>query len=289
MDHSQQHWVPSSYLRAWCDPDAPPLHEPYVWRFPKNGGEGRRKAPDNLFRESEFYTLHLPDGQRDLSLEHGLADLEDQFSRIRREYISTREPLSAVDKHWFCAFVAAMHFRTRVQRDALRQQWGHAARIAENMKEALQRMTPEERQRHRPPRLSEPAGESLTIDDARKLADKSLQHMLPTIVKEDLPVLAQMNLAIFTTEDDPGFTTSDHPCVWFDPEGGRRPAALRSRTIEVFMPVSPDSLALLSWSDLSGYRPAELDRVDEANRFQQRACAEYFIVRRNATKPVWFT
>jgi len=29
--------------------------------------------------------------------------------------------------------------------------------------------------------------------------------------------------------------------------------------------------------------------VDNANRFQQIACDEYFVVRRNTTKPVWFT
>ena len=121
-----------------------------------------------------------------------------------------------------------------------------------------------------------------------KLADQPIQRMLPTIIEEHLPVLARMNLVIFTTEDDIGFVTSDHPCVWFDPRGGRRPPMLQSRTIEVSMPVSPNSLALLCWEDFPNYRNMSLLEVDTANRSQQMACDEYFVVRRNATKPVWF-
>src|SRR5437868_4105784 len=126
MDHGKQHWVPSSYLEPWCDPDRPPYHAPYIWRYPKAGGEGQRKAPHNIFAETDFYTLHLPNGQRDLSLEHGLATLEERFCRIRKERIYNREKLSTEEKVWFGAFIAAMHFRTRAQRDAFRQQWGHA-------------------------------------------------------------------------------------------------------------------------------------------------------------------
>jgi len=64
---------------------------------------------------------------------------------------------------------------------------------------------------------------------------------------------------------------------------------LESRTIEVFMPVSANSLALLCYEDLPNYKKMSLQEVDNANRFQQMACDEYFVVRRNATKPVWFT
>ena len=129
----------------------------------------------------------------------------------------------------------------------------------------------------------------MTISDVKKLADQPIQSMLPTIIEEDLPVLARMNLVTFTTEDDIGFLTSDHPCVWFDLRGGRRPPTLKSRTIEVLMPVSPNSLALLCWEDFPNYKNMSLREVDNANRFQQMACDEYFVVRRNATKPVWFT
>ena len=37
MEHKKQHWVPESYLTAWCDPGTPADQEPYVWRFSKDG------------------------------------------------------------------------------------------------------------------------------------------------------------------------------------------------------------------------------------------------------------
>jgi hypothetical protein len=277
-------------LEAWCDPDLPPGYAPYLWRFPKDGGNGQRKAPHNIFAETDFYTIHLPDGQRDLSLEHGLGTLEENFCRIRKTRIDSREPLSTEEKAWFCAFIAAMHFRTRAQRNAFRQQWGRVLKMAEDLQQTLDAMTPEQLQQHRPPTsLGETRGPSLTIDGVKKLADQPIQHMLASIIEEDLPVLARMNLVIFTTEDDIGFVTSDHPGVWFDPRGGRRPPMLQSRTIEVSMPVSPNSLALLCWEDFPNYKDMSLLEVDDANRLQQIGCDEYFVVRRNATKPAWFT
>jgi hypothetical protein len=129
------------------------------------------------------------------------------------------------------------------------------------------------------------------MDDVRRLADKPIQHMLPAIVRQDLPVLSRMNLTIFTTEDDVGFVSSDNPCAWLDPEGPRRrPPSLQSKTIEVLMPVSLRRLALLSWADdLPSYQAAGPLQVDEANRLQQMWCEQYIVVRRDKVKPVWFT
>ncbi len=183
-----------------------------------------------------------------------------------------------------------MHFRTRAQRSAFQRQWGHAYRVAEDLQRNLDAMTPKQRREYRPPRsLSETGEPSLTIHDVKILANKPLQHMLLPTIKADLPVLTQMNLCIFTTEDDVGFITSDHPCVWYNPSGGRRPASLHARAIEVTMPISPNSLALLCWEDLPEYASLTLSGVDGANALRQRACEEYLVARRNATKSAWFT
>jgi hypothetical protein len=290
MDRGKQHWVPRSYLAAWCDPDTPANHDPYVWLLPKEGGTGRRKAPENAFAETDFYTVHLLDGRRDLSLEQGLGTLEDRFCRIRNARIANREPLNNEERVWLCAFIAAMHARTRAQRNALQQQWSHALTVAEDLQQALDRMSPAQRRQHRPPTvIGETTGPSLTIDDVRKLADRPIQHMLHTIIEEELPVLARMNLVIFTTHDEIGFVTSDHPCARFDPERRRRPPNLESPSIEVTMPISPNSLALLCWSDLPPYKEMSPFEVDNANRLQQMICEESLVVRRNVTKPVWFT
>jgi hypothetical protein len=183
-----------------------------------------------------------------------------------------------------------MRFRTRAQRNAFRRQWGHALTVATDLQQALDAMTPEQRRHHRPARfLGETTGPALRIDDVKKLFDQPIQQMFVTIIQETLPVLARMNLVIFTTDDDIGFNTSDHPYVWFDPDGGRRRPALQSRSIEVTMPVSPNSLALMCWESLPNYKDMTPFEVDQANRLQQMACDEHFVVRRNAAKDVWFT
>jgi len=128
----------------------------------------------------------------------------------------------------------------------------------------------------------------LTIEEVRELSKRPLQQMLPDIIEKDLPVLARMNLVIFTTEDDVGFITSDHPCVWFDERARRGPLSLGSRTIEVSMPISPRSLALLCWEDLPSYKSVSLAELDNDNRLQQANCDEYFVVRRNTSRPEWF-
>jgi hypothetical protein len=75
----KQHWVPRSYLEAWCDPETPDDHDPYVWRFGKDDREDRRKAPHNIFAETDFYTIRMPEGGKDLTLERGLSTLESEF------------------------------------------------------------------------------------------------------------------------------------------------------------------------------------------------------------------
>ena len=54
------------------------------------------------------------------------------------------------------------------------------------------------------------------------------------------------------------------------------------------MPISPRSLALLSWQDFPPYQQASVGALDNANRTQQIACEEYLIVKRNLVKSEWF-
>ena len=40
MKNKKQHFVPRTYLKAWCDPNVPAKHEPYVWIFQRDSREG---------------------------------------------------------------------------------------------------------------------------------------------------------------------------------------------------------------------------------------------------------
>ena len=117
--HKKQHFVPQCYLRAWCDPDTPDGHEPYVWRFAKDGTDARRKAPENIFHETDLYTITMPDGERDLRLEQGLSQLEGEFVKIRDSILAREQPFEARDHSILCAFIAATRARTPTNRDHL--------------------------------------------------------------------------------------------------------------------------------------------------------------------------
>jgi hypothetical protein len=153
-------------------------------------------------------------------------------------------------------------------------------------------MSPAELLRHRPlrPLPGDESKASITIEDARVRSEEPLQHMLMQIIEEDLPVLLRMTLTFFTTDDPTGFITSDHPCLWFDPDKPRgRMTTLQSPTVEVTMPVAPNTLLVQCWEEFSDYFPIATPLVDDANLMRRRGCDEYLIVCRNETKPVWFT
>jgi hypothetical protein len=97
VENVKQHWVPQSYLSAWCDPASSEKKKCPVWVFPKEGGVGRPEVPKNIFWEREMYTIHLPNGERDLTLEHGLSSLEDDFARLRRDKLEPRLALAPAD------------------------------------------------------------------------------------------------------------------------------------------------------------------------------------------------
>jgi hypothetical protein len=64
VKHKNQHTVPQSNLKAWCDPNCPEGHEPYIWIGDKAGAGARKKAPAKVFTEKAFYTIRLVDGER---------------------------------------------------------------------------------------------------------------------------------------------------------------------------------------------------------------------------------
>jgi hypothetical protein len=290
-EHSKQHFIPRSYLAAWCDPATPEDQEPYVWRFPKDGGEGKRKAPHKLFTETEMYTLHAPDGSRDLRLEHGLADLEDAFARVRAEKISHRLPLTAADEFVVYAFIAAMHSRTPKQRDHWKEQWQGILDDMKSMRDQVRKMTPAQR-KNIPPSIGS-GGPSMGIEEVEQLATNPVPVLLISGMQQLLPGLMQFNLAILTTGVEAEFITSDAPCAWFDPEVHRRPFPYNSiglmyPTVEITLPLGPGELGFLSRKDLSGYVPIPGAIVDDLNRRTRAYAHEYFVTSKNEVKDIWF-
>lgn len=296
MSHKKQHWIPQSYLSAWCDPNTPKGQEPYVWRFSKDGGAVQKKAPKNIFWETDMYTIRQPDAQRDLVLEHGLSELESSFVRIRREKLASRLELEPEERLLVQFFVAAMEARTASQRDHQRDQWGNVLRVADDLAEKMAQASPEERERFAAIQpISSDIADSLSHEQVRELAKNPLQQaMFPRILGQ-IRHFAQMHMAIIETGTQPGFITSDAPCVWFDPEAYKRPPFYQTlglvyRTIEITLPISPEQVIVISWhKELEGYKQAENELVVEGiNRRTRFHCKEYFIVNQSMTREIWF-
>ena len=130
--------------------------------------------------------------------------------------------------------------------------------------------------------------------EVRQAADQPMQSELIPTIPILTNLLVRMRLTILFTASEPGFITSDTPCVWFDPELYKLPSLLRSpglgsKTIQVTMPISPNFLVLYTHYDKGGYVEVNDEFfVDDLNRRTRFYCDEYFVVRNNIKKDIWF-
>lgn len=244
--HKSQHYVPKSYLSACCDPNTPKNETPYVWTFARDGGVGRKKAPANLFTETDMYTIPLPDGGRDLRIEHGLSQLEKGLNQLRKNFIDKQRQLPTPRFVRLIAFIAAMHSRTKSFRDHHRKQWQRVLDIGDDMLASMATKSPEERARIARTFLPG-SGKTMSTDDVKNIMDMPVQLMLAPRLSTEVPILSQMVMTIYCTINSPGFITSDNPVVWFDPESENRPLmyqapALMHKSLEITMPLSPRHL-----------------------------------------------
>lgn len=247
--HKHQHYVPKGYLSAWTDPDTPVHMTPFVWTFPRAGGEGKAKSPGKLFTETDMYTIPRPDGGRDLRIEHGLNQLETGLIMLREQFIERQRQIPEPRFLKFIAFIAAMHGRTPGFRNHQKEQWGKVLEKLTDAERSVAKMSPEQRKRTAGASLSG-SGPKMYREDVERLANYPVQSLLSSVLRAEVPILSQMVMTIYWTDERPGFITSDEPVVWFDPEGINRPPlyrgpALMYETVEITMPLSPRHLIAL--------------------------------------------
>jgi hypothetical protein len=125
------------------------------------------------------------------------------------------------------------------------------------------------------------------------MAEQPIQTLLAPQIKSQLPHLVRMDYVIMECSTEPGFITSDNPCVWWDPEAYKRPPIWRSPglatpTLEISMPLSPRQRIILNWKGVRGYVTVPERLVDDANRFTRAACTEHFVSNSSSTNPIWF-
>lgn len=296
--NKSQHFIPRSYLAGWVDRDGPPNHTPAVWLFPKDGGVGRKKAPRNIFAETDMYTIPMPDGGRDLRIERGLSYLEKGIPDLIENFVARRRQLPEHRFVRLIAFIAAMHGRTRRFRDHQREQWGNILSMGEEVSRQYQDASPE--QRKRMTSMSLPStGPKMDLDDVRRLVEMPIQMMMSSLLSAEVPILSQMQMTIYCTDDPTGFITSDDPVVWFDPEAPKRPpmfqgAALMYDSVEITMPLSPRHLVSIAHApDMSlGIKPVEYadawpQTVLAMNRRTVFYAEQSVVVSRDEYNPAW--
>jgi hypothetical protein len=294
--YSKQHFIPQCYTKPWCDPASfGPRISPYVWQFDRAGANSRRKAPANLFTETDIYTIEGVDGERDLRLEHGFQELEDKFTRIRNSRFGRNEWPDDEQMDWVIAFVATAHGRTVDFRDFHQEQWGNIRHRMEAMQTALDNASPEQQKAFRRMEpFTDSKSKGMSIEDVRRIEERPIHELLAPTLHNVLPIYARMYKAILCTDDPIGFVTTDSPVTWYNPEAYKLPPLYRNpglarRTIEVTLPISPSQCLLITHNpEQSGYFKVDQDTLDMLNRRHIAFCYESFIVRKNEVRPNWF-
>ena len=293
--YKKQHYIPKCYLKAWCDPNTPKKYTPYIWSFEKNLKEGKNKAPDNIFHETDLYTIWDEDGNRDLAIEHGFSGLEKQFSSIRRKKLSLKKSLIRDEHFLVCMFMATMHLRTVSQIENLGNMFKPVLENMENMMEHMKTATEEEKEnlaRYSSHSLSTES-ERMSYDDVKSMVEKPMETMMIPMIETETFSLTKLNFAILCTTEEQGFITSDNPCIWIDPEAYKRPPlyqapALMYDSIEIIFPISPNQCIFLNRKGISGYINFDLKNVNNTNRIIRAYANKNYVSNQNKVDDSWF-
>jgi hypothetical protein len=297
--YRRQHWVNQSYLSAWIDPDTPPRQEGYVWVFPRQGGPGKKKAPKNIFYETDLYTIRLKNGVRDVRIEKSLSLIEGMFAKVRDGPIKAREHVNDDDRAILAVFVAANLSRTVKQRNHLRGQFGRILKIGDQLTQHMRT-----KQKELPPadfaayaRSYSPPGNrenELSIDAIKELHANPLQHFMWPQIQARSSDLYEMTLTLMTTTDETGFVTSDAPTVvrrfgLEDIPFHLRPVSFLAGNTEVSMPVSPDVMAVFHLRHgAPEYFSLSKSHVDESNEVACYYADKEIVVRRDEKPERWY-
>jgi len=297
MKHKRQHFIPSSYLEAWCDPSSPADQTPYVWRFSKDGREVKNKASKKLFYEKDMYTIYDNDGLRDLHLETNLSNVESEFAKLREKKLKTRQLLNSKDCLILCMFVAAMYGRTKAYGEQQSKNWQKVLAMGEKFHAAFEKASPEE-QKRMARALAFPGLDRekiITLEDVKEIVEQPIQSFLSANVTILAPMLFKRPFLILETTVSNSFITSDNPCIWFDPAIYQKPrppgaGGLISPTLEITMPLSPSQIIFFGMKlIISGRYMLITDQVVDNLNFRTRfGSHKYFVSNNPKARPSWF-
>ena len=282
---AKNHSVPRCYLEAWCDPQTPVGHEPYVHVYAKDGDAHKRRAPAKIFKLPDLYDTDFG-GQRSDALEKKFSRLEGAYSTLRRHKLEKSKLLTQAEYQTLITFAATLHQRTPRMMNHHMSHWNMIREIGEDMEKAIAAGS------KLPRGFSSSASSEkvITLNQVRDITNRPPANLLTTTMQAELDALLQhVRFTILRYDGGlPGFITSDNPTVWHDPEAYKRPPLYQAPTLaypstEITMPISP-RLCLFGTpnhrkSSLPlAYSSVHLQVVREFNRRVRAFCASHFIV-----------
>ncbi len=220
----RQHWVPKSYLRAFC---CTPVEREQIHGYDLSKGRPFLASLDKVAVLKHFYTLGRGTGQQSYEVEVRLAQLESDAAPLLREIQSTRRVFTEQGKRQiFANFVATLLMRSR-----------HGLQIVHAQRERLRT-----RQADRPQDATQSyENEFFALDDEgmRELFAKSVISMGAPLSK----VLLGMPWRLLEAEDG-HFITSENPLLQYHPT--EQEFGLGTPGTIIQLPISP---TLLLWFD----------------------------------------
>ncbi len=293
-EQRRQHFVSACYLKAWLDPSAPKtnINMPYVWLFDKKGENPKAKSPAKIFRESDMYTLTMPDGGQDLRLEHGLGTVESNFTKVRTSKFNFKRTLTDEDWLWVCFFAATAYTRTAESRD-------HFLGQMEAMKAMFEKVAgPDWETRTVAPELPPQVDQTRVYipqpGDFDNLKETATRTLLESGVSVILQALLGMHKTVLCTNDPLGFLTTDAPSTWHDPTAYRRHPyergiGLSNPAIEITLPISPDQCLLFTHHPVGPlYTAVPTEWVDALNHRHAAFAPTKVVSRSKETRALWF-
>jgi Protein of unknown function (DUF4238) len=288
MDHKNQHWIPRSYIKAWCDPE----HRNKVVHIYNADGAYKGWRPySRIFSTDNLYTV-MNGKVRDVRTEKAFTLIEDKFLKVRTA-IERNQPLPAATKPILALFVAAIRNRSPAARDHWQSFQNEIVAMGDQMAVALSKASPAERQRMARASLhrSSDRSRSMTLEQARSSAAEPFGKWVLRHVAIEAQLLEKMSFAIMKAPEGIGFITSDSPVVWHDaapPGQRRRRIGLGYPSIEVSLPLSPRHCLLFDHLGKDGTCDVSQDTVDAFNSRTLGNCDGCFVAQSSTLAVDWF-
>jgi hypothetical protein len=247
----QQHFVTAAYLAGFT-PDGGRKSQLYVYE--RNTEKMFRAIPDEAAKRRNYYSLPLPDGRFDDSVDIMLTALEGQAMPGLQKLVARDYKLSTFERALLAVLIAFQEFRTPWTRNLFRQMQENLTtstmHMAAKQPEYFEQIFKELKAKGEidssvtPDQIRDALREKRIIAKAHPQADLNL---IPSMGQQIGNIYTQMQWTVIRAVKS-AFVTSDAPVVRHDPgfKGGLHGGGLMSSTAQVWFPLSKQACLVIT-------------------------------------------